>query len=351
MMPKPLHVLVGTTCLLGVVTKSRFFVAAQDSCDFDFGSFQRGESLGSSFENRCGISDDFPCFCNPDLDGQVECPYCGFATSTPNLLRCVADGQTIKLIDLDGKGQSCTCDASDPTDPQPLCFEDESALVCTFEMEDGTTVTKQPGEETGLDSRCGDASKFPCFCNPSMDSQVECPYCSFATNDEDTLLCLEEGESGSFIDADGLGQECICELGITPAFPANPSCQEVYIEDKDSCTYTIPATGQTVTLGHLEVDTNVPVDGSEATCQCIDGTLDCGDASPIDNDDAAPTPLAPSPTPRPNPLPTPTAPVAEPTLQPIVQVNNNSGAAGATMTVSTVVASSLIAVSLLGEYF
>jgi hypothetical protein len=334
--------------LLGLFTTS-CVVTAQDSCTFDYGTFQRGESLGNSFVNRCG--EDFPCFCNPDVDGQVECPYCGFATNTPNLLRCATDGQTILHIDLDGKGQSCTCDASDPTDPRPVCVEDESALVCTFEMEDGTIETRQPGEEIGFESRCSNVGEFPCFCNPNLPMQIECPYCSFATNRASTVFCVAEGEAGSFIDGDGRGQACTCVLGETPAFPANPSCQEVDVEEQESCTYTVPSTGQEVTLTHLEVDVNVPRDvGSAATCQCVDGFLDCGDPVPTDDDeptnDEAPTPSESLPTPRPNPLPTPTAPIAAPTLPQVdIDVSDGSGATGRTMALA-VASASLLAATL-----
>jgi hypothetical protein len=328
------------TCFLYIFVTPYRSVVAQDSCIFDFGTFQRGESLGSAFETRCGSSGDYPCYCNPDVDDQIECPYCGVATSTPNLLRCAKDGQTIQVIDLEGRGQSCTCDASDPTDPQPVCVEDESALVCTFAMEDGTTVTRQPGEEIGFESRCGDESNYPCICNPNLPMQIECPYCSFATTQRDALLCVAEGETVSFVDVDGRGQNCTCELGETPAFQASPSCESANVEEGEGCTYTVPSTGQVVTLAHLEVDRNVPRDGSVATCQCVDGTLDCDD--PADS----PTPTDASPTPRPNPLPTPTAPTEEPTLQPVIEVSTDgSGAVAEAMASMSVVMTSLIVIT------
>ena len=71
--------------------------------------------------------------------------------------------------------------------------------ICMLELEGGGTKTFQRGESYGvyLPTRCNQPSKFPCFCNPDLYTQVECPYCSFRTGNGD-LLCAKHEQTVSF---------------------------------------------------------------------------------------------------------------------------------------------------------
>jgi plastocyanin len=140
-----------------------------DTCTIDGQIFQRGDNLGEAFVTVCGSPDLFPCFCNPDIDGQAECPYCGFET-TGNGYRCAKGGETITFIDVAGVGQSCGCVVPDsPASPICTCTEDSDAQVCDITLSDGEKVKILPGERVGSDPVCG--RNFPCFCDPSRPSK------------------------------------------------------------------------------------------------------------------------------------------------------------------------------------
>jgi hypothetical protein len=67
---------------------------SQDTCVFDNGlEFEPGDNLGDNFVTRCGDSDVFPCFCEPLLQFQAYCPYCGFSAGGKltlyNLNKCM----------------------------------------------------------------------------------------------------------------------------------------------------------------------------------------------------------------------------------------------------------------------
>jgi hypothetical protein len=269
------------------------------------------------------------------------------------------------LIDQNGVGRSCICDASDPTDPKSTCSDDPTALKCQFETSTGQIVEFEPGEMIVGDdllvleqNRCTSSGiDMPCRCNPNFENGLECPYCSFATletsRQQDTatstsispVLCLEEGQTSQFTDlVTRQGLECECQLGKTPSFPPNPICTEIDITtgNEEDCTYTLPTTGQTVTLEHLEIDLNVPMDdgtdGVYERCQCLDGLLDC------EEEDDEMGPPNPSPTtPRPNPMPTPTTPVNEPTLAPIITINSGGSTGTDALTTKTIAVAAALA--------
>jgi hypothetical protein len=171
--------------------------------------FARGENVGNAFKTRCGEAADFPCFCNPDLDPPVECPYCGFARKGGKFL-CVKDEQVVNFVDLDGDDKTCGCSASKRSGPTPNCMmPSTSANTCLLDLPDGTTRTFADGESLGdhLPNRCG--SDFPCFCNPSAPEQIECPYCRFPSLSGE-LVCAPEGETASYRDLNGEDQTCFC---------------------------------------------------------------------------------------------------------------------------------------------
>ena len=203
---------------------------AQDVCEFDGQVFASGDALpGDIITSRCGLATDYPCFCNPDLSGQIDCPYCGFATSS-GFLRCARDGETVSFIGLDGVGQTCSCDASDPTDHQTSCETDPSAEICNIEVEDGVFEEYMPGDIITKVSRCGTTTAFPCTCNPNVGGQIDCPYCPFATRDGDgdyDLVCLVDAESAEVVGLDGVNRLCECFGPQQPGFPYTSECVAV----------------------------------------------------------------------------------------------------------------------------
>jgi hypothetical protein len=225
-----------------------------DTCTLDLpdgGSrtFTRGESIGDVLPNRCG--DDFPCFCNPDAPDSVECPYCRYPTQDGDLL-CAGDGESISFTDLEGQEQSCSCVVpSDPTmNPISNCDSGEAAGesfneenddnsdgsnsngnnnidgMCTLELESGQVVTFSSGESYGdyMQTRCGSSAEFPCFCNPELKNQMECPYCGFVQAGGG-LLCAKDQEVVSFNDGEK-DQTCTCEIPSDPSQEAIQTCVE-----------------------------------------------------------------------------------------------------------------------------
>jgi hypothetical protein len=185
-------------------------VFAQTTCTWDGRVYQRGESLGNSFETRCGSAADFPCYCNPGLDPPVECPYCGFALSGGNDLLCAGDEAVVSFVDINGDAKTCECSAPMGETPTPNC-ELSSDATCKIDLPDGRSRTFANGESLGdfLPNRCG--SEFPCFCNPFMPGQIECPYCRFARAGGN-LVCARHDESVVYQDMEGMDQTCSCQV-------------------------------------------------------------------------------------------------------------------------------------------
>jgi hypothetical protein len=319
----------------------------QRLCDIGDGYIYREDEKLVTFETRCGSIEQFPCYCAPDLDPPISCPYCGFHSSSEASAAATAAASTSATINANaerrndsksddffclkdgeisdpfvGNGgastatiQECSCRIEQGT-PEPISFcqpvqsgtpkrpasrpplinnnnndddDDESRLsskpkaqptptnpmnlhthspmpeptpkpslapiqnsmtgnedtkvedkfstssrqsplrsvpkdikteieteappgtlsdietfenaddICSLELEGGTTKTFQRGESYGvyLPTRCNQPNKFPCFCNPDLYTQVECPYCSFRTGNGD-LLCAKHEQTVSF---------------------------------------------------------------------------------------------------------------------------------------------------------
>lgn len=184
-------------------------------CNINGQVFLAGESLGENFVTRCGSADDFPCFCNPDLEQQIECPYCGFATLSGELL-CAGDNEVVGFVDLTGNEKVCGCSAPSGGTPAPNCDaqikDSANGDTCTFDLPDGISKVFASGEPLdflGEKNRCG--SDFPCFCNPSKPGSIECPYCRFPSSGGD-LVCARDRENVNFIDLEGVDQTCSCQV-------------------------------------------------------------------------------------------------------------------------------------------
>jgi hypothetical protein len=87
----------------------------------------------------------------------------------------------------------------------------QETSTCTI---DG--VTYQEGESLGdsFSTRCGAASDWPCYCSPTLDPPVECPYCGIPDLGQG-LVCARDGESVSIVNLDGIQQLCSCNVGST----------------------------------------------------------------------------------------------------------------------------------------
>eukprot|EP00529_Nitzschia_sp_RCC80_P010774 CAMPEP_0113483266 /NCGR_PEP_ID=MMETSP0014_2-20120614/23345_1 /TAXON_ID=2857 /ORGANISM="Nitzschia sp." /LENGTH=632 /DNA_ID=CAMNT_0000376807 /DNA_START=416 /DNA_END=2317 /DNA_ORIENTATION=+ /assembly_acc=CAM_ASM_000159 len=280
--------------------------------------FEAGQELGEDvLPNRCG-ADAFPCFCDPSAPRQIVCPYCRFPQSDGTLL-CATDGEIVTFIDLDDEPQECSCSIpSDPTaepivdcrldntnrsggggtgttggsvnnnnnnsdsgismpnrpSSPPVNNNDNSNSnsnnspsgggTCTVEVEEtGEIVMFQRGESYGdyIQTRCGSTSEFPCFCNPDLPMEMECPYCGFVTSSGD-LVCGQDGEVVTFeksMDADnGMTETCLCEIPDEPGaepirtcgngVTAPPTPTPPLVEQVGRCTLTDSATGSEVTF-------------------------------------------------------------------------------------------------------
>lgn len=202
-------VAVNTLLLLLLVAAT-----GQDTCNYEGTEFQRGESLGDSFSTRCGSSDEFPCFCNPDLDPPVECPYCAHIILGGSLL-CASDGETVGFIDRNGEEQTCACSAPSGAKPSSDCSVDPIVSsnndICEIESTDGITQIFFRGESvaSARPSRCG--PEYPCFCDPDVEGQISCPYCVFPAFGGQ-LFCAEDGGNLSFRDENGVNRVCSCEI-------------------------------------------------------------------------------------------------------------------------------------------
>lgn len=200
---------------------------AQETCFLSGVVFNRGDSLGENFVTRCGSAADFPCYCNPDLDPPVECPYCSFATSGGSLL-CIGDTGGATFKDVNGVDQTCECQVPVPfSEPVSTCQPaNNSGLqsTCSIALPAGNVQTFSRGESLAsvLPNRCG--SDFPCFCNPDAPDQIECPYCRFPTQGAGDLVCARDGDIVAFRDMNGVDQNCECQIPNDPAAPFQSSC-------------------------------------------------------------------------------------------------------------------------------
>lgn len=189
-------------------------VRGQGTCDFGDGTiYQDGDQLGSEFTSRCGSAEEFPCFCNTALDRLVECPYCAVATQGGGLA-CARDGDIFTVINISGDQQDCTCSVNLPDGSgEATCIDSSSNTgsgggTCVLATPSGDVVF-QDGESYGdyLPNRCG--PEFPCFCNPSVQGNIECPFCAFVNNVND-LACAHAGNDVTFINTNDQYVLCTC---------------------------------------------------------------------------------------------------------------------------------------------
>lgn len=206
---------------------------SSDVCVFGGTSFVPGENLGDAFATRCGSSDEWPCFCNPDLENNAECPYCGFST-WDGTLYCARDGQNITFQD-GSISRACTCEIpDDPTQPAIRdCVVVASEAGCNWFDLEGNEVFYKNGESFGdtIDGACGPALDWPSYCyvppgsSGGDDFLIDYPYCVFSDTDSGTAVCAKDGEKVEYVDRNGTKLSCDCTY--TSEGGPNPTCERV----------------------------------------------------------------------------------------------------------------------------
>jgi len=195
-------------------------------CDFNGNLFFPGENVGTNFVTRCGDVTEFPCFCNPEKNPPVDCPYCGFVLTKENLL-CLKNEQTASFVDIYGDDKICECKAptisSVPVENCVLTSTDINA--CVFRDGNGYPFTFDVGAPVDTKflplGNCG--PEFQCFCDPQADDQLSCPFC-VEVDFGGELICASEGESVEYQDENGIDRTCFCDV---------PSDQKPFINCDD----------------------------------------------------------------------------------------------------------------------
>lgn len=201
--------------------------AQSSTCNFNGAVFQAGESLGNTFQTRCGSATEFPCFCAPERNPPIDCPYCGIVTeeNSQGIVCARVDGPFLAVTNLEGIREECSCNRDSTGNPQSTCLppgsfgnnnpapspgslEDE---VCLLEWADGSVDVFRDGESYGelFETRCGAATQFPCFCNVSMSSKLYCPYCSIPTP-TGGLACGRINQTFAAVDETNQALACFC---------------------------------------------------------------------------------------------------------------------------------------------
>jgi hypothetical protein len=75
---------------------------------------ETGESFGKHVTGLCSPWEDWPTFCNPQLPGNREYPYCVFSPSGPSgneedFLVCARSGERVTVPTSDGSIEECSC--------------------------------------------------------------------------------------------------------------------------------------------------------------------------------------------------------------------------------------------------
>jgi hypothetical protein len=196
-------------------------------------TFVPGENMGDAFSTRCGSTDEWPCFCNPILPQDAECPYCTFAAGD-GTLHCAKDGQNITFRD-GSISRACTCEIPDDPTESPIrnCDVVVPALGCSWFDLNGDPVFFENGESFGdlIDGVCGPASEWPSFCYVPPGSSggdeflIDYPYCIYTDTESGEVLCTKDGETTEYLDEDNTELSCTCAYSSTDG--PDPTCERV----------------------------------------------------------------------------------------------------------------------------
>jgi hypothetical protein len=170
-----------------------------------------GEEVNNVAVNPCGSLSKYPCYCNPNVEGQLNCPYC--TVTNGDTTECLLDKETKRFNIFGDGGKACECDyslrksfnfpANSSCDAHYGCAVEEASGEITF-YTDGESIEGK----TGI---CG--SNYPFICDRSAINTVDFlayPYCQF-TVEGGTTKCVKDGDTISFIDENGKNVECKCE--------------------------------------------------------------------------------------------------------------------------------------------
>ena len=191
--------------------------------------YQRGENLGDSIKTRCGTSIDFPCFCNPDLEKQAECPYCTFATGGGGLY-CAKNEESISFQD-GSVVRVCSCEVpSDFPEGDVVrdCIIDNDAPVgfCEFPNFEGELIEFEDGESFGdlIPGVCEPTEDWPTYCKVVEDYFItEYPYCVY--NDAPETVCAKHNETVTYTNNDGELVSCSCTFNFELSVEGPSNCK------------------------------------------------------------------------------------------------------------------------------
>ncbi len=219
-------------------------VCAQDEvCTIGDQSFLPGESFGDAVPTRCGDTDEWPCFCNPELPNSAECPYCSFSAGDGTLY-CAKDGQNVTFRD-GSISRACTCEIPDDPTESPIrdCTVIAAATGCNWFDLNGDPVFFEDGESFGdsIDGACGPSAEWPSFCYVPPGSAggddfvIDYPYCVFSDTASGEDLCSKDGETLDYVNNNDTELSCNCaystadgpittcdRIGSSPPRPSDP---------------------------------------------------------------------------------------------------------------------------------
>ena len=251
--------------------------------------FFDGESFSSLVDGACGTGDEYPAFCSTTLSAEPESgtttavrqgeeetggsdggndnifstttspngispyvnyPYCIFAETNDNVVKCARDQEDVTFVDKNSKQMKCSCEL-DATTALPLSFCEEQPFVltndsCMYTFPDGVEFEFFIGESFAslVEGPCGSGEDWPAFCraaeivlgdtatnNPTSGSETDTtnstdsnsvglfyndptvlyPYCIYETFSGD-VVCGKDQEEVSFQDDAGDDVTCTCTV-------------------------------------------------------------------------------------------------------------------------------------------
>lgn len=182
-------------------------------------TFQEGESFGVFFPTRCANEEgtglgggdnsiQFECFCNPDVPGEVECPFCTFVDVQGDLF-CANQFETVVFQDPDLGPVECacfndltsTCRPVSPTEAplsNPLTTTPSTTMSTNLPTSQPTNTPSAPDVNTQLPTvdqdDHGDDGVDKSIGRPPLDDDPSLGGCLYHNNYDNTIEFLKEGE-------------------------------------------------------------------------------------------------------------------------------------------------------------
>lgn len=70
------------------------------------------QMFGAEVTGACGSHLDYPSFCNTQLQGEIEYPYCEYTNTASGITNCARDGEVIEYATNDAASSRTVCDCS-----------------------------------------------------------------------------------------------------------------------------------------------------------------------------------------------------------------------------------------------